>query len=59
MKSATIKLHKSKQICCLCKEEFEGYGNNAQPLKKGLCCDKCNVDVIIERMKKEKCLKKN
>lgn len=33
--------------CVICKEEYEGYGNNANPVKKGLCCDKCNMEVII------------
>jgi len=33
--------------CCLCGEEFEGYGNNAQPLRNGKCCDKCNVEKVI------------
>ena len=37
--------------CCLCSVEFEGYGNNAEPLKKGLCCDKCNAEkVILKRL---------
>lgn len=22
--------------CCFCKKEIKGYGNNAEPLKKGL-----------------------
>ena len=35
--------------CVLCDKEFAGYGNNAQPLAEGLCCDACNVDVINER----------
>ena len=35
--------------CVLCDKEFVGYGNNAQPLAEGLCCDACYVDVINER----------
>ena len=35
--------------CVLCDKEFEGHGNNAEPLSKGICCDACNVDVINER----------
>jgi len=42
------------KICCLCKEKYEGYGNNADPLSIGKCCDKCNADVIIERIKLSK-----
>lgn len=33
--------------CCLCGEKIGGYGNNAQPLKDGRCCDKCNVEKVI------------
>lgn len=36
--------------CCLCGEKYEGYGNNAQPLKNGRCCDKCDVKVIVKRI---------
>lgn len=28
--------------CCICGKEFIGYGNNAEPIKKGVCCDLCN-----------------
>jgi len=43
--------------CCLCKKEIEikgtwKGGNNAMPLKKGRCCDKCNyLKVIPARIK--------
>lgn len=36
--------------CVLCGKEFSGYGNNAEPLKKGVCCDKCNQKVILARI---------
>ena len=32
--------------CCICGKEFEGYGNNALPIKDGTCCDKCN-DIFV------------
>lgn len=44
--------------CCLCKKEIEiigtwEEGNNAQPLKNGRCCGKCNeTKVIPERLKR-------
>jgi len=38
-------------ICVLCKKKYVGFGNNAQPLAKGFCCDECNQLVIRERMK--------
>lgn len=38
--------------CILCGKEIIGYGNNAQPLKEGICCDSCNIyKVIPERLK--------
>lgn len=33
--------------CVLCKNKILGYGNNAQPLKKGQCCDMCNAYKVI------------
>lgn len=34
-----------KHICCICGEEFEGFGNNPYPANKDenvRCCDVCN-----------------
>jgi hypothetical protein len=36
--------------CVLCETEFEGFGNNAQPLAEGQCCDDCNLKVIKKRL---------
>ena len=36
--------------CILCGEEYEGYGNNAEPLAEGRCCDKCNEKVVMKRI---------
>ena len=33
--------------CCLCKEEFAGYGNSAWPLGHGQCCDYCNYEKVL------------
>tara|TARA_R110000824_G_scaffold270330_1_gene458764 strand:- start:272 stop:433 length:162 start_codon:yes stop_codon:yes gene_type:complete len=33
--------------CVICKVVFEGYGNNAEPIRKGICCDDCNQKVIL------------
>lgn len=34
--------------CCICGCECESkYGNNAQPLKEGICCDVCNMTKVI------------
>lgn len=41
--------------CVLCVESFDGYGNNAYPLKEGRCCDDCNLlKVVPTRLKSEK-----
>ena len=33
--------------CCICGEELKGFGNNANPIKDGICCDKCNYNFVI------------
>ena len=38
-----------KHICSICGKEFEGFGNNAEPVNDGTCCDKCKRDVVIPR----------
>ena len=30
-----------------------GFGNNAEPVNKGRCCDTCNFTVVIPRRIKE------
>ena len=35
------------KVCCICGEEYEGYGNNAEPYKKGYCCDACQIKFVI------------
>lgn len=38
------------QVCPICGETFIGYGNNPYPIAKdGLCCDDCNMWVIVMR----------
>ena len=38
--------------CSICKNTInDKYGNNAQPINNGRCCNDCNVLVIIERIK--------
>jgi len=33
--------------CKICGEIFAGYGNNADPVSDGLCCDRCNMAYVI------------
>ena len=39
-----------ESICVICEEPYEGFGNNAEPLKQGDCCDSCNSLVIVARL---------
>jgi len=41
------------KICILCKRKYKGWGNNAEPLKKGRCCDNCNNTKVIPARLKE------
>ena len=54
------KQNKEKQSkCVLCGEKFEGFGNNAEPVAKGRCCDECNmIKVIPQRMYEIYCVEK-
>ena len=36
-------------VCSICEENYIGYGNNAQPINDGECCDSCNTIVITTR----------
>ena len=35
------------KICSICKKEYFGWGNNAQPVNDGRCCDDCNTTAVI------------
>jgi DNA-directed RNA polymerase subunit RPC12/RpoP len=45
------RLSNFKYKCIICGKKFKGFGNNAEPLAKGICCNKCNALVINERLK--------
>lgn len=45
-----IKMDKYR--CCICNKVLYDLGNNAEPIRKGRCCDECNrVYVIPARLK--------
>lgn len=44
----------NKNICSICFLKYTGYGNNAQPINDGYCCNKCNDAVITARLNKLK-----
>ena len=33
--------------CCICGKDAGKYGNNAEPVAKGRCCDACNIIKVI------------
>ena len=34
--------------CCLCRKKLDNkWGNNANPLKNGRCCDNCNTSKVL------------
>ncbi len=35
----------------MCKKMYVGHGHNADPIKKGYCCNSCNVLVQQKRLK--------
>jgi len=39
--------------CCICGEEAGEWGNNAQPIMEGRCCDYCNETEVIPRRLKD------
>lgn len=45
--------------CSICGKHYEGYGNNAQPINNGRCCDNCNVTIVPRRMQDYKNRKEN
>ena len=36
-----------RKTCCICGQKYTGWGNNAEPVKEGYCCDRCNMDRVI------------
>ena len=40
----------NKKICSICGQQYEGYGNNAQPISNDKCCDMC-YHVFVLRYK--------
>ena len=42
-----IELGEDEHICSICGEVYKGFGNNAEPVNSGRCCDECNSAVVI------------
>lgn len=41
---------KDAKICSICGAYYSGFGNNAEPINNGRCCDDCNEMVILRRI---------
>lgn len=39
--------------CSICKNKLIGFGNNAEPINNGKCCDACNFTKVIPARLKE------
>ena len=37
----------TKKTCSICFLTYEGFGNNAQPVNNGFCCNECNATVVL------------
>ena len=37
----------SEKICDICDKKFTGYGNNPTPLRGSVCCDECNLKIVV------------
>jgi hypothetical protein len=35
------------KICSICHRNYVGFGNNAEPVNSGRCCDDCNSTIVI------------
>ena len=33
--------------CCICGKEFIDYSSNAEPVRKGICCPRCDSRFVI------------
>lgn len=42
-----VSYNDNDKKCCICGGQLGKYGNNAEPVKHGQCCDKCNNEVVI------------
>ena len=38
-------MHRNR--CSICGDSYYGYGNNADPINAGRCCNQCNSLVVI------------
>jgi len=44
-----VTKNKMLMRCVICYNEIKGYGNNAEPIKSGYCCDTCNYLYVLPK----------
>ena len=54
-----VQTNKKEQVCSICGKPYTGYGNNAQPINDGRCCDECNAKVVIPKRIQKITLRRN
>ena len=49
MKKVSKSQSTPRSACCVfCGRELsDGYGNNAEPVAIGECCDDCNMEIVV------------
>ena len=40
-------MKKAHNICSICGKKYRGYGNNAEPVNSGRCCNECNILIVL------------
>jgi hypothetical protein len=35
------------EVCSICGLAIVGFGNSAQPVNDGRCCDRCNLEHVL------------
>ena len=35
------------QICSICRADYDEWGQSAEPVNRGRCCNRCNERVVI------------
>lgn len=45
--------------CSICGKYYEGYGNSAQPINNGRCCNNCDNTIVTPRRMKDVINKQN
>jgi len=45
--NSQVEPQEGLKTCSICEAEYEGWGNNAEPINPGRCCDSCNWNQVI------------